>query len=235
MSTEHIKTERRGLFDFSDLVERVVAPVIPKAKKKKEVSPFYVEALDKFGKSFTIKTTDTNALNIDIEAAIDTPDEAEDSLEKSNTIFEKNEIIYNNNLELQKGAQLSQPKQPSEGSYESIWQKPKIRPNITFDEEIPADEEVDFDDEEDCAIAAPPIRTNKQKNVYSKYITQPTTQPSSAPEDPQEEVPEKMLMSKVENVEFWNTPFNLDEATKMHEDIGSLYCTKEESITNNEA
>lgn len=219
MSTKHIKTEM-DLFDFSDLVEAIQAPILHKAKKKKERVPFYIEAFDNFGKSLNIETTDTNTLNTDVEA-----------------IFEKNEIIYNNNLELRKDAQLSKPKQPSEGSYESIWKKPRIRPNVDFEEEMDLDEMVDFDEEEeeeeDCAIVEPSIRINR--HTYSKYSTQPTTQPSSVPEESQEEVPEKRLMSKVENIKFWGTPITTEKATKMHEDIGSLYCTKEESITDNEA
>lgn len=236
MSTKHIKTEM-GLFDFNDLVEAIQAPILHKAKKKKERVPFYIEAFDNFGKSLNIETTDTNTLNTDVEAIIGPPDEVEDSLEESKAIFEKNEIIYNNNLELRKDAQLSKPKQPSEGSYESIWKKPRIRPNVDFEEEMDLDEMVDFDEEEeeeeDCAIVEPSIRINR--HTYSKYSTQPTTQPSSVPEESQEEVPEKRLMSKVENIKFWGTPITTEKATKMHEDIGSLYCTKEESITDNEA
>ena len=224
MSTKHIKTEM-GLFDFSDLVERVEAPVLHKAKKKKERGPFYIETFDSLGKSLDIETTGTNPLNIDVEATMDA--------EESNAVFEKNEIIYNNNLELKKSAPLLQPKLPSEGSYESIWKKPRIRPNVDFEEEMALDEMVDFDEEEeDCAIIAP-IKINR--HIYSKYSTQPTTQPSSVPEESQEEVPEKRLMSKVENIKFWDTPITTEKATKMHENIGSLYCTKEESITDNEA
>lgn len=172
MSTGHAKT-KGDLFNFDGLTENTVAPAPPKTKKKKERIPFYIKALDKISSNLNIETAENTVV---VEAKKD--------------IFVKNEIIYDD-LRLPEDVQVVQPKQPPEGSYKSIWQKPKIRPNIDFEEEMDPDEEFDFDDEElDCVITAP-IRI--KKSIYSKYSIQPNTQPSSAPEEPQEETSEDTL------------------------------------------
>ena len=174
MSIEHAKT-KRSLFDFEGLTENTVAPAPSKIKKKKERIPFYIKALDKISSNLNIETAENTVV---VEAKKD--------------IFVKNEIIYDD-LKLPEDAQVVQPKQPPEGSYESIWKKPRIRPNVDFEEEMDQDEEFDFDDEEelDCAIEAPSIKINR--HIYHKYFTQPETQPLSAPEEPQEETSEDTL------------------------------------------
>ena len=174
MSTGHAKT-KGDLFNFDGLTENTVAPAPSKIKKKKESIPFYIKALDKI------------SLNLNIETAENTV-----VVEAKKDIFVKNEIIYDD-LKLPEDAQVVQPKQPPEGSYESIWKKPRIRPNVDFEEEMDQDEEFDFDDEEelDCAIEAPSIKINR--HIYHKYFTQSETQPSSAPEEPQEETSEDTL------------------------------------------
>ena len=181
MRTEHVKTER-GLFDFDDLIERVEAPVLNKTKKKKERIPFYIKALDKLNTNPKVKAKNTVA-------------------ECTTTIDDS--VVHDNTLRFTEDPQLSQPKQPSEGSYESIWKKPRIRPNADFEENL--DEEFLFEDDDeelDCAVEAQPIKidTSIFNSYYiksGKYPLRPKTQPSSAPEEaPQEEVPENILKAK---------------------------------------
>lgn len=206
MSTEYVKT-KRGLFDFDDLTENTEAPVLHKSKKKRKMAPFYIEAFDKLDRNLKVKAENTVA-------------------ERTTTINDS--IVHDKFTE---DTQLSQPKQPSEGSYDSIWKKPSIRRNINFEEEICLDEEClfeDNDEELDCAVDTPPI------NIYSKYSIQPNTQPSSVPKKSQKEGI-KPLFRNAENVELWDASFNLDEATKMHKKISALYCTKEGKITDSEA
>lgn len=146
MSTKHTKT-KWSLFNFEGPTENTVASVPIKDKEKKNESiPFYIKALDKLSTNLNLEATETNAV---INTGIGNIVDVE-------ATFDREKSTY--------------------GNYKSIWQKPKIRQNMDFEEEIDPDEEFYFDDEElNCDIKAP--------------YTQPSSILEETPEESLEDTP----------------------------------------------
>jgi len=173
MSIKHAKIDG-DLFKFNGLTEDVATPIPPESKKKKKRDPFYVKAFDKFSSGLDTKVA-KNTTAVDPSTT--------DNI--SGSIFDKSEIIYNNNNRLRplKGAQIAQP---IEDSYKSIWKNPRIRPNtdFEFEEEMEEEEETFFDDDDeaDYTIKVSP-------SIYKHYM-QPETPSSFVPKVPQEEAQE---------------------------------------------
>lgn len=153
MSTKHIKT-KWSLFNFEGPTENTVASVPIKDKEKKNESiPFYIKALDRLNTNLNLEATETNVV---VNTGIGNIVDVE-------ATFDREKSTY--------------------GNYKSIWQKPKIRQNMDFEEEIDPDEEFYFDDEElNCDIKAPFCRQEQQD-------TQPSLIPEETPEESLENTP----------------------------------------------
>lgn len=205
MSTKHAKT-KRDLFNFDDLIENTVSTTTHKTKKKKERIPFYIKALN--GTNLNTEATE-NTVTVNSERKITTDDSS----------------IYGNDVRLPEDSQVVQPKQPPEGSYASIWKKPRIRPNVEFEDETAPDEEFDFDMEElDCAIDVQSIEINKLITSHAYHI-QPKTQPSSTQGEYQEEPVEDTPVD-----EKTYDPEPIDKYVEVFDDLHDTTCESKKDL-----
>lgn len=146
-------------------------------KAVKEDIPFYIKAFDKLNTNLKVKAKNAVA-------------EYTDTIDDS--------IVHDNTLRFTEDTQLSQPKQPSEGSYESIWKKPRIRPNVDFEEELDSDEAFLLEEDIDCVVETQSIKIDT--SIFNSHYIDPIKskiQPSFVPEELQEESPENILNAKV--------------------------------------
>lgn len=193
-----------------DLSKGKTVPIPQPPKKKEEASRLFVSAFSRFSKHL-----DTKVVIGEKDEAVETKNETvsavkEDyALTPGGTIFNKNEIIYDDFPE----EVVSE--QPIEGNYNSIWSKPKIRPNTEFEpeEELILDEDTDCE----CAIEAPVLFSAKKANTW---------QPSSSPQE----------NSTVEEIEpltaTWQPSF--DEILAVaKEELGELLTVKETLMEEN--